>query len=905
MFPSLAPFAFAVFFISVISTKLLHLTLSAYDIPASVFIFCLPAIFFIDAVLICSVWFLLRRKSATWLSFFGAVLGLTICLITLTAAASQWGFFYQTGGQVRWADAKAYANKDTVKVLLSESNSALAFGSGIVSVAWITRTVLFRFVGAFVTTAEIQIIKTAQFLLARFGRRRKASDDSAHIKESSADALLAAEEGASNHDDDSDDNGSDSDLSFSSKIDQAHRMGPFVWWLLISAVTLTVFYIIVSVDPDWPYAEVMTTLPLPLMAIFAPKSHECIWGQDVWPLPDLISRSRWENAHGNFKGWAPGSENDLVRKYRERVPSWLPTPVPPGFERWNEIERLIVFGNRNGTAPTAETEDSSETAAADDQLCPTVEQDPFYNPVNDPLRITNLDVDILKPVRDALKDGSVKIRHIALIKLESTREELFPLQKGSDIYKFIVESHPEADRPSIDKLLSSLTPNAEKITGKTGYFQRPSDAGNETSEDTWQDPTREGFGGINVVGALTPSSVSTKSLAASHCGVWPLPVDAFEEADSQSYQPCLPQVLNLFNRRKTSENLTDDFRAYQWKSAFFASVVDDYDRQHKFEKTIGFQDFVNKQSIADEEERQSTGAEEINYFGYPETILSRFVKNHIGNITEKKERMFFSHFTSTTHHPWALPKWFKSVDYMGDANGQQSSHQQFNDYLNTVRFVDVWLGQLLKIFEETGIANETLVLFVGDHGQAFREDFRKTGTYENGHISNYRVPLTFRHPHLPRIQYEANATSLSILPTVLDLLANTESLDLEDAAAAADLVHDYEGQSLIRPYKRSHNGRRAWNFGIVNPGGRLLTVTSADAPWRLVMPISEKAEYVFTDLKHDPLELRRLSKWSIDSLAHAVNHDFGHEAAQWVKEAEALAKWWTKSRKRLWRYRPK
>ena len=37
-----------------------------------------------------------------------------------------------------------------------------------------------------------------------------------------------------------------------------------------------------------------------------------------------------------------------------------------------------------------------------------------------------------------------------------------------------------------------------------------------------------------------------------------------------------------------------------------------------------------------------------------------------------------------------------------------------NEYLNAVHFVDVWLGQLMTMFEEAGISNETLTVFVGD-----------------------------------------------------------------------------------------------------------------------------------------------------------------------------------------------
>ena len=69
-----------------------------------------------------------------------------------------------------------------------------------------------------------------------------------------------------------------------------------------------------------------------------------------------------------------------------------------------------------------------------------------------------------------------------------------------------------------------------------------------------------------------------------------------------------------------------------------------------------------------------------------------------------------------------------------------------------------------------------------------------------------------------------NGSAVSILPTILDLLVNTNSLNADDTEIALDLMNEYEGQSLIRPYRTSHNGREAWNMGVINAGGSMLSV---------------------------------------------------------------------------------
>lgn len=81
----------------------------------------------------------------------------------------------------------------------------------------------------------------------------------------------------------------------------------------------------------------------------------------------------------------------------------------------------------------------------------------------------------------------------------------------------------------------------------------------------------------------------------------------------------------------------------------------------------------------------------------------------IREAAEGKSRLFLSHFTSTTHHPWKVPEFYNKTEYMGS-----QAHKNMNSYLNTIRYVDLWMGEVLGMLDEAGIANETLVVFVGD-----------------------------------------------------------------------------------------------------------------------------------------------------------------------------------------------
>lgn len=89
-----------------------------------------------------------------------------------------------------------------------------------------------------------------------------------------------------------------------------------------------------------------------------------------------------------------------------------------------------------------------------------------------------------------------------------------------------------------------------------------------------------------------------------------------------------------------------------------------------------------------------------------------YLRDLVYDAAENGTRLFLSHLTSSTHHPWRLPRSFQSEQYTGEQGSVD--HDSMNSYLNTVRYVDDWLGEILNLLDEAGIANSTLVVIVGD-----------------------------------------------------------------------------------------------------------------------------------------------------------------------------------------------
>ncbi|KAK9858582.1 hypothetical protein MYU51_017733 [Penicillium brevicompactum] len=681
--------------------------------------------------------------------------------------------------------------------------------------------------------------------------------------------------------------------------------------IIIPAVAISVSLVFLEITrPSIPYDHLSGALPLTLLDAFNKKTATVEGCREpVVPFPELKSSRPLFQPDASFvEQWSRAT--------------WLPENPPAGFSRWD-----ISPHDR------AEKDNHFSFVCGSDE-------GGFFNPKNDPLKVSNLGSEIYEPLQKAFNEHSVEVNHVVLLTLESGRKELFPTQQGTPLFDALLASHKKQNvDEAIDRLVT-MTPTAQQLTGEYATDSKGNRV--DLSNATWENPPQEGMGGLNVRGALTGSSLTFKSVLGSHCGVHPLPVDLLEESQLEIYQPCLPQIFDLFNSGKSQPHTnqsqasrsTSEAVKNPWKSVFMQSITDDYDRQDVLNENMGFKHKVVKSDLEGSRSKYRAKGKEINYFGYAETELRPYVRDLFEEAANNKTRMFLSHVTSTTHHPWSTPDDFKKQPYMSDQGS--INHDLMNNYLNAARFVDIWLGDIMNMLQETGIANETLVVVVGDHGQAFGEDNKDmTGTYENGHISNYRVPLVFHHPQMPRVDITANATALSIIPTILDLLVESNSLDERDAEIASAILPEYQGQSLLRPFlssveEKPHHGnhppppppperdlsqietrskhdgppkRFVWNMGLINAGGSMLSITTAGMPYRMILPLKEEFEYTFTHIGEDPGEAHLIKAWTLKSLVEEVTPKHGEEAAIWLEDAEKVGKWWVTEQKRIWGYR--
>lgn len=116
---------------------------------------------------------------------------------------------------------------------------------------------------------------------------------------------------------------------------------------------------------------------------------------------------------------------------------------------------------------------------------------------------------------------------------------------------------------------------------------------------------------------------------------------------------------------------------------------------------------------------------------------------------------------------------------------QQWSYQQLmRHFLGTLKSQDDNVGRLLDFLDESGLADDTIVIFTGDHGFFLGEHgwFDKRFMYEEA----LRVPWMIRYPGVvkPGSTTDSWVTAIDNAPTILDL-------------AGLEIPADMQGQSVL------------------------------------------------------------------------------------------------------------
>jgi len=113
-------------------------------------------------------------------------------------------------------------------------------------------------------------------------------------------------------------------------------------------------------------------------------------------------------------------------------------------------------------------------------------------------------------------------------------------------------------------------------------------------------------------------------------------------------------------------------------------------------------------------------------------------------------------------------------------------------YYGSISYVDRQVGRLLKVLDETGFTDDTVVVFTSDHGEFMGERglWFKRSFLEPA----LRVPLMVRYPNATPGRSSANVSLVDLFPTFMEIAGAPSELDTTDLVGKSLLTTVLSGE---------------------------------------------------------------------------------------------------------------
>src|SRR5215216_6206015 len=300
---------------------------------------------------------------------------------------------------------------------------------------------------------------------------------------------------------------------------------------------------------------------------------------------------------------------------------------------------------------------------------------------------------------------------------------------------------------------------------------------------------------------------SLKASISANCGIEPSLRAAVEAEPGGIPAPCLACLL----------------KEQGYRTVFFQSASKNFMYFGNQAKNLGYKEYYPVETMDTE------GFERSNYFGYEDEVMLKPSEEWLRKLGDKP--FVAEYLTSTGHHDYFPPTRYRHEDFVED--------DKLNRYLNSVRYLDFFLKNLIEQYKKLGLYENTMFIIFGDHGEGFGEHGRYVHE-DNPYEESLKIPLIIHAPwmfeHGERVEELANLTD--ILPTVLDLLG----YEVKGGR--------YPGYSLLRPLPVE----RTLYFSCTN---RDKCLASIKGDKKYIHHYGDQPDEYF-DLSEDPLEKRNL-----------------------------------------------
>lgn len=353
---------------------------------------------------------------------------------------------------------------------------------------------------------------------------------------------------------------------------------------------------------------------------------------------------------------------------------------------------------------------------------------------------------------------------------------------------------------------------------------------------------------------------SNKSLFSILCSVYPW--ISYRAETEEIWEQPLPSMTSIL-------------KEHGYVCGFFSSGDLSYQGGEGFLSACGFnliQDFKKRENARKifTNKRWSflDGSDDIST---TDSLTEWFEEQHKLNTP-----IFAMLWTNMTHYPYFTEE---------DHHELGTKENLFNHYLNALHYGDRAFGKLMTWLEERRLVNETLVIVVGDHGEAFGQHGQLTHANniyeENCHVPLLLInPMLFTGQHLPAV-----GGMVDIAPTIAEILGYPPAITWQGRslfsatrlnrtyffAPWSDYRFGYRDNNIKFIYDATKNSYEMYDLSVDSTEERNLVATHGDQIAQHLQRIAawvQNQNRVFNKLR------RRSNPPSAGSKPHRVSAPF-------------------------------
>jgi arylsulfatase A-like enzyme len=223
-------------------------------------------------------------------------------------------------------------------------------------------------------------------------------------------------------------------------------------------------------------------------------------------------------------------------------------------------------------------------------------------------------------------------------------------------------------------------------------------------------------------------------------------------------------------------------RARGYTSAFFLPTTLNFGGDPAVVRALDFDEVVAKESIPE----PASGL--VTPFGWEDRALLPPIGRWLDQRASDKRPFLLAVMTNIGHVPYGLPSGYRTQHF-------PSLNEKHERYLNCMRYIDGYMRDLVQELRDRGLFENTLLIVLGDHGEAFGEHgsfLRADGL----HDELLQIPMLIRLPSVARRTGHIGGLrqQIDVLPTVADALGLALS---GGALPGSSLLSDPRGHDAL------------------------------------------------------------------------------------------------------------